>query len=122
MKASEVMSAEGINFMNQNDASDGQFAVKISEMPSYIAELVFTVLEGIGVANDLVRFHGVEMFVHGWFKLIPREWSAAKSRLEHRKDPEYNEYLRLKEKFELSGRQSVSSGSYLDSLSKIKYL
>lgn len=41
----------------------------------------------------------VEMFVHGWYKLLPRGWDAMARQIELMQDPEYQEYLRLKEKF-----------------------
>lgn len=112
MKYEEIMSQVGVKFI-QSDEMRELLVRKISEMPSETAEMLYAVLEDAakkeldagmgGERHDggaRVIVHGVEMYVHGWFKLTPREWTGVSRRLKNQNDPEWPEYQRLKAKFE----------------------
>lgn len=87
-------------------------AEKISTMPNDTAVLLYSLIEEAAMLEENAGYSGamndggcgrmienVEMFVHGWFKSIPREWSSRLTKLAHKNDPDWQEYQRLRKKF-----------------------
>lgn len=112
MRYEQIMSTEGVRYIQQDEMWE-LLVKKIGEMTEEHAELLFVILEDAAQKALNAGYSGekhdggasrivdqVEMFVHGWFKLIPREWGLILSRLKAQKDPEWVEYQRLKNKFE----------------------
>jgi hypothetical protein len=112
MRYEEIMSPEGVKYIQQDELRE-LLVKKIGEMTTDMAELLYTLLEQAAQKALNAGYSGekhdggagrlvgqVEMFVHGWFKLIPRDWTLLQGRLKAQKDPEWVEYQRLKKKFE----------------------
>jgi hypothetical protein len=116
MKLEEEMSPEAIRWLERRSEVIHDYVVpQIETMPDEIARVLFHKMGSAfnaetnagrsgdqrdgGAGSILVA---VEMFVHGWFKKLPREWQLISERLKRMDDPEYREYVRLKKKFERS--------------------
>jgi hypothetical protein len=108
------MTREDIQWVrNTFEVADLMFE-KMKSLPSEVHELLLYVLkeaarraESAAYAGEQLGDRGasrtvrdVEMFVHGYYKLTPREWAPLQIKLKQEKDPEFDEYQRLKKKFE----------------------
>jgi len=115
VRATATMSQDALRWLEIRDEPLFTLVLPfIEKMPDETAEILFDRIceafereknaamrgdqSGDGGARQLLL--AVEMFVHGWYKKLPREWNAIGSKLRARKDPEWKEYQRLKEKFE----------------------
>jgi hypothetical protein len=117
MNRTEVMSQKAISWVEQtSEVIHDHVIPKIEQMPDSTAMVLFHLLEDAyqryqnagysgshhdGGSSDLLR--SIEAYVHGWFKVLPREWARIQLRLRHQQDPEWEEYQRLKKKFERKG-------------------
>jgi len=110
----EVMSQEDIQWVrNTLEVADLMFE-KMKELPSDVAELLYHVLKQAAKTAESAAYAGeqtgdrgasrtvraVEMWLHGYYKLTPREWRGLQIKLAQMKDPEYELYRKLKRKFE----------------------
>jgi hypothetical protein len=115
MRMEEILSPDAVRWINKDEIRQ-LLAAKVAKMPDETAELLFSLLQDAFDRGESAGHRGdhhdggcrhqlsqVEMFVHGWFKLIPRDWQALQSKIIARHDPEWSEYQRLKEKFKGRG-------------------
>jgi hypothetical protein len=114
MKATGVLSAETLRWLERRHEVMHDYVVrKIEEMPTDTAEVLFHKIKDACEQENIAGHAGrhddggagktlmaVEMFVHGWYKKLPREWQVIRSRLDARKDPDWELYQKLKKKFE----------------------
>lgn len=113
MIAEQVMSQEDIQWVRNTFECADLMMEKMKSLPSDVHELLLNILKqaarnvaaaaqpGHPVAatgQKVVR--DVEMWVHGYYRLTPREWAGLQIKLAQMKDPQYELYQQLKEKFE----------------------
>jgi hypothetical protein len=103
MVPEEVMSQEDIQWVrNTLEVADLMFE-KMKTLPSDVHELLLNILKNaarMGNKESPRIVRDVEMWLHGYYKLTPRDWASTQIRLAQMKDPQYELYQKLKRKFE----------------------
>ena len=103
MIAEQVMQKEDVQWVHNTFECADLMMEKMKSLPSDIHELLLNILKNAARMDNkeaprIVR--DVEMWIHGYFKLTPRDWASTQIRLAQERDPEFAEYQRLKKKFE----------------------
>lgn len=113
MIATQVLSAEDLQWVRNTFECADLMIEKMGDLPSEIHELLLNVLKDAAKNAESAAYAGeqrgdrgasqavrdVEMWVHGYYKLTPREWAPLQIKLAQEKDPEWTEYERLRKKF-----------------------
>ncbi|MEL6102914.1 MAG: hypothetical protein AAFR68_16585 [Pseudomonadota bacterium] len=84
------------------DLTDGMLADIMERVEMTAQEIAdnagFSGADHDGGASEMR--HGVRMFRMGMNRQLPSEWVPLLRQMQRESDPEYGEYMRLKEKFE----------------------
>jgi hypothetical protein len=114
MNASEILTPETRRWLERKSEVMHDFILpQIEKLPADTAEVILHLLNRAQAAEESAGRSGekhdggagnqltaIEMFVHGWYQKLPREWQPLASQIKAQRDPEYAEYQRLKKKFE----------------------